>query len=100
MNDRRDSGESEQQRSSQSKTTPRSWSSIKSYRQRKRGYECSRSDRASEGISLLKNAIPDTRIILLDLNLPGGIAVIEWIAWLLTRGKKDAVAVASARATY
>ena len=50
----------------------------KSYLQ-KRGYEVLSASGAVEGIILL-NQNPDTRLILLDLNLPG-MSGEEWIAW-------------------
>ena len=50
----------------------------KSYLQ-KRGYEVLSASGAVEGISLLQSN-PDTRLILLDLNLPG-MSGEEWIAW-------------------
>ncbi|HEX6178671.1 MAG TPA: response regulator, partial [Thermoanaerobaculia bacterium] len=48
----------------------------KSYLQ-KRGYEVLSASGAVEGISLLQSN-PDTRLILLDLNLPG-MSGEEWI---------------------
>lgn len=67
----------------------------KSYLQR-RGYEVLSATGATEGISLLQRN-PDTRLILLDLNLPGGMSGEEWIAWFLTQGKKTPVVVASGK---
>ena len=60
----------------------------KSYLQ-KRGYEVLSATGAIEGMSLLQRN-PDTRLILLDLNLPGGMSGEEWIAWYLAQGKQDA----------
>jgi DNA-binding response OmpR family regulator len=66
----------------------------KSYLQR-RGYEVLSATGATEGISLLQRN-PDTRLILLDLNLPG-MSGEEWIAWFLTQGKRTPVVVASGK---
>jgi CheY-like chemotaxis protein len=51
---------------------------------------------ATEGMSLLQRN-PDTRLILLDLNLPGGMSGEEWIAWFITQGKQTPVVVASGK---
>ena len=67
----------------------------KSYLQ-KRGYEVLSATGATEGISLLQRN-PDTRLILLDLNLPGGMSGEEWIAWYLQQGKQTPVVVASGK---
>ncbi len=67
----------------------------KSYLQ-KRGYEVLSASGATEGISLLQSH-PDTRLILLDLNLPGGMSGEEWIAWYISQGKKTPVVVASGK---
>lgn len=66
----------------------------KSYLQ-KRGYEVLSATGAVEGMSLL-NAHPDTKLILLDLNLPG-MSGEEWIAWYAEQGKKTPVVVASGK---
>ncbi len=66
----------------------------KSYLQR-RGYEVLSATGATEGISLLQRN-PDTRLILLDLNLPG-MSGEEWIAWFLAQGRKTPVVVASGK---
>src|SRR5436853_3435320 len=66
----------------------------KSYLQ-KRGYEVLSAAGAVEGMSLLQNN-PDTRLILLDLNLPG-MSGEEWIAWYLQQGKQTPVVVASGK---
>src|SRR5256714_15689884 len=66
----------------------------KSYLQ-KRGYEVLSAAGAVEGISLLQKN-PDTRLILLDLNLPG-MSGEEWIAWYLQQGKQTPVVVASGK---
>src|ERR1700745_1491729 len=65
----------------------------KSYLQ-KRGYEVLSATGASEGMSLLQRN-PDTRLILLDLTLAGGMSGEEWIAWYVSQGKKTPVVVAS-----
>jgi DNA-binding response OmpR family regulator len=66
----------------------------KSYLQ-KRGYEVLSASGAVEGMSLLQTH-PDTRLILLDLNLPG-MSGEEWIAWYLQQGKQTPVVVASGK---
>jgi DNA-binding response OmpR family regulator len=66
----------------------------KAYLQR-RGYEVLSAAGAVEGMSLLQ-ANPDTRLILLDLNLPG-MSGEEWIAWYLQQGRQTPVVVASGK---
>jgi DNA-binding response OmpR family regulator len=66
----------------------------KSYLQ-KRGYEVLSASGAVEGINLL-NQNPDTRLILLDLNLPG-MSGEEWIDWYANQGKQTPVVVASGK---
>jgi DNA-binding response OmpR family regulator len=66
----------------------------KSYLQ-KRGYEVLSATGAVEGINLLKQN-PDTKLILLDLNLPG-MSGEEWIAWYAKEGKQTPVVVASGK---
>ncbi len=61
----------------------------------KRGYEVLSAAGAVEGMSLLQKN-PDTRLILLDLNLPG-MSGEEWIAWYLQQGKQTPVVVASGK---
>ena len=61
----------------------------------KRGYEVLSASGAVEGMSLLQTH-PDTRLILLDLNLPG-MSGEEWIAWYLQQGKQTPVVVASGK---
>ena len=61
----------------------------------KRGYEVLSASGALEGMSLLQSN-PDTRLILLDLNLPG-MSGEEWIAWYLAQGKQTPVVVASGK---
>ncbi len=66
----------------------------KSYLQKK-GYEVLSASGAVEGISLLQRN-PDTRLILLDLNLPG-MSGEEWIAWYVQQGNQTPVVVASGK---
>ena len=66
----------------------------KAYLQR-RGYEVLSAAGAVEGMSLLQSN-PDTRLILLDLNLPG-MSGEEWIAWYLQQGRQTPVVVASGK---
>jgi DNA-binding response OmpR family regulator len=66
----------------------------KSYLQR-RGYKVISAAGAVEGMSLLQDH-PDTRLILLDLNLPG-MSGEEWMAWYLQQGKRTPVVVASGK---
>jgi DNA-binding response OmpR family regulator len=66
----------------------------KAYLQR-RGYEVLSAGGAVEAMSLLQ-ANPDTRLILLDLNLPG-MSGEEWIAWYLQQGRQTPVVVASGK---
>src|SRR5260370_42659613 len=61
----------------------------------KRGYQVLSATGAVEGISLLQSH-PDTRLILLDLNLPG-MSGEEWIAWYLAQAKQTPVVVASGK---
>ena len=61
----------------------------------RRGYEVLSAAGAVEGMSLLQ-ANPDTRLILLDLNLPG-MSGEEWIAWYLQQGRQTPVVVASGK---
>ena len=66
----------------------------KSYLQ-KRGYEVLSASGAIEGMNILKMN-PDTRLILLDLNLPG-MSGEEWISWYAEQGNKTPVVVASGK---
>jgi two-component system, cell cycle response regulator DivK len=66
----------------------------KSYLQ-KRGYDVLSASGAVEGMNILQDN-PDTRLILLDLNLPG-MSGEEWIAWYLQQGKHTPVVVASGK---
>jgi DNA-binding response OmpR family regulator len=66
----------------------------KSYLQ-KRGYSVLSASGAVEGINMLQ-ANPDTRLILLDLNLPG-MSGEEWIDWYVQQGKQTPVVVASGK---
>ena len=61
----------------------------------KRGYEVLSATGAVEGMNLL-SAHPDTRLILLDLNLPG-MSGEEWIQWYAQQGKSTPVVVASGK---
>lgn len=61
----------------------------------KRGYEVLSASGAVEGMNLL-SANPDTRLILLDLNLPG-MSGEEWIDWYQQQGKRTPVVVASGK---
>jgi len=61
----------------------------------KRGYDVLSATGAVEGMSLL-SANPDTKLILLDLNLPG-MSGEEWIAWYAQQGKDTPVVVASGK---
>jgi DNA-binding response OmpR family regulator len=74
---------------------PEVLSLYKSYLQ-KRGYEVLSATGAREGMSLLQSN-PDTKLILLDLNLPGGMSGEEWIQWYLNEGKQTPVVVASGK---
>jgi DNA-binding response OmpR family regulator len=67
----------------------------KSYLQ-KRGYEVLSAPGAQEGMSLLQSN-PDTRLILLDLNLPGGMSGEEWMNWYIGQGRQAPVVVASGK---
>ncbi|HKR63658.1 MAG TPA: response regulator [Thermoanaerobaculia bacterium] len=73
---------------------PEVLSLYKSYLQ-KRGYEVLSATGAIEGMNILTQN-PDTRLILLDLNLPG-MSGEEWIAWYLAQGKHTPVVVASGK---
>lgn len=66
----------------------------KSYLQRK-GYEVLSANGGMEAMSLLQSN-PDTRLILLDLNMPG-MSGEEWMAWYLQQGKQTPVVVASGK---
>lgn len=61
----------------------------------KRGYEVLSATGAVEGMNLL-SANPDTKLILLDLNLPG-MSGEEWIEWYQQQGKRTPVVVASGK---
>ena len=66
----------------------------KSYLQT-RGYDVLSAGGAVEAMNILQSH-PDTRLILLDLNLPG-MSGEEWIAWYLQQGKQTPVVVASGK---
>jgi DNA-binding response OmpR family regulator len=61
----------------------------------KRGYSVISACGAVEGMNLLRDH-PDTRLILLDLNLPG-MSGEEWIDWYVQQGKRTPVVVASGK---
>ena len=61
----------------------------------KRGYDVLSAGGAVEAMNVLQTN-PDTRLILLDLNLPG-MSGEEWIAWYLQQGKQTPVVVASGK---
>jgi len=61
----------------------------------KRGYDVLSAGGAVEAMNVLQSN-PDTRLILLDLNLPG-MSGEEWIAWYLQQGKQTPVVVASGK---
>ena len=61
----------------------------------KRGYQVLSAAGALEGMDLLKTN-PDTRLILLDLNLPG-MSGEEWITWYFQQGRQTPVVVASGK---
>ena len=61
----------------------------------KRGYDVLSAVGAVEAMNVLQSN-PDTRLILLDLNLPG-MSGEEWIAWYLQQGKQTPVVVASGK---
>jgi DNA-binding response OmpR family regulator len=73
---------------------PEVLSLYKSYLQ-KRGYDVLSATGAVEGMNILSEN-PDTRLILLDLNLPG-MSGEEWIAWYVAQGKHTPVVVASGK---
>lgn len=61
----------------------------------RRGYEVLSAAGAEEGMNLLKMN-PDTRLILLDLNMPG-MSGEEWMAWYVQQNKRVPVVVASGK---
>jgi DNA-binding response OmpR family regulator len=61
----------------------------------RRGYNVLSAGGAREGIALLRDH-PDTRLILLDLNMPG-MSGEEWMAWYLQQGSEIPVVVASGK---
>lgn len=66
----------------------------KSFLQRK-GYEVISANGGMEAMTLLQSH-PDTRLILLDLNMPG-MSGEEWMAWYLQQGRHTPVVVASGK---
>ncbi|MGA7615727.1 MAG: response regulator [Thermoanaerobaculia bacterium] len=65
-----------------------------SFLQRK-GYDVLSAKGAEEGMSMFRRN-PDTRLILLDLNMPG-MTGEEWISWYLQQGRRVPVIVASGK---
>lgn len=62
---------------------------------RKRGYDVVTASGAVEAMATLE-ANPDTRLVLLDLNLPG-MSGEEWMKWYFERPNKVPVVVASGK---
>ncbi len=73
---------------------PEVLSLYKSFLQKK-GYQVLSAAGALEAMDLL-TMNPDTRLILLDLNLPG-MSGEEWITWYFQQGKQTPVVVASGK---
>ena len=65
-----------------------------SFFQRK-GYDVISAKGGAEGMAMLQ-ANPDTRLILLDLNMPG-MSGEEWMAWYLQQNRHTPVVVASGK---
>lgn len=61
----------------------------------RKGYDVISASGAVEGIAMLQ-ANPDTRLILLDLNMPG-MSGEEWMAWYLQQNRHTPVVVASGK---
>lgn len=61
----------------------------------RRGYDVISAGGAEEGMALLRSN-PDTRLILLDLNMPG-MTGEEWMAWYVQQDRKMPVVVASGK---
>jgi two-component system alkaline phosphatase synthesis response regulator PhoP len=62
---------------------------------RKQGYDVVTAAGAVEGMALLK-AHPDTRLVLLDLGLPG-MSGEEWMQWYAQQSNRVPVVVASGK---
>lgn len=62
---------------------------------RKKGYDVVTAAGALEGMAMLR-ANPDTRLVLLDLNLPG-MSGEEWMDWYLQQTHRIPVVVASGK---
>lgn len=62
---------------------------------RRKGYDVLSAQGGTEAVSLLQ-AHPDTRLILLDLNMPG-MSGEEFMAWYVQQGKNIPVVVASGK---
>jgi DNA-binding response OmpR family regulator len=73
---------------------PEVLSLYKSFLQKK-GYHVLSAAGALEAMDLL-TMNPDTRLILLDLNLPG-MSGEEWITWYFQQGRQTPVVVASGK---
>lgn len=61
----------------------------------RRGYEVISAAGGEEGMIMLRSN-PDTKLILLDLNMPG-MSGEEWMAWYNQQDKKVPVVVASGK---
>lgn len=61
----------------------------------RRGYEVLSASGGLEAMNILR-ANPDTKLILLDLNLPG-MSGEEWMAWYLQQGMRAPIVVASGK---
>lgn len=61
----------------------------------RKGYQVLSASGAEEGMTLLRNN-PDTRLILLDLNMPG-MTGEEWMAWYLQQERRMPIVVASGK---
>ena len=61
----------------------------------RKGYEVISASGGTEAIAVLR-ANPDTRLILLDLNMPG-MTGEEWMAWYLQQDLSAPVVVASGK---
>jgi len=61
----------------------------------KKGYQVLTANGGREAMAILQTN-PDTKLILLDLNMPG-MSGEEWMAWYLQQGKGVPVVVASGK---
>ncbi|HVR43231.1 MAG TPA: response regulator [Thermoanaerobaculia bacterium] len=62
---------------------------------RKQGYDVVTASGALEGMAVFQ-AHPDTKLVLLDLNLPG-MSGEEWMEWYVRQPRKIPVVVASGK---